>query len=119
MNRKAPWTMMPGAKVTPPKDRKPIRRVSKKRQKDSQHYRLMAKAFLIANPRCAVFPEKRSTQVHHRLGRHGKNYLDMETWIAVSQAGHDRIHHVLPEYKGASGPDWARRMGFLGSFIAK
>lgn len=101
----------PLAKPLPPKkQRKRIRRMSKKRQKSSRIYNEMAKAFLIANPKCQVkLCFRRSTQVHHTRGRHGTNYLDMTTWLATCNSCHDDIHRH---------PAWAKKQGYLHSFHA-
>ena len=35
---------------------------------------------------------KKAVDIHHKRGRHGKNYLDVKTWMAVSRSGHQWIH---------------------------
>jgi len=59
--------------------------------------------------RCAVYPEKRATEVHHKRGR-GKFLNDVSTWLAVSREGHERIE---------ANPLWARDNGFSESRLAK
>ena len=46
----------------------------------------------------------RSTDIHHKAGRSGENYLDETTWMAVSRQNHDKIH---------KHPKWARERGYL------
>lgn len=46
----------------------------------------------------------RSTDIHHKAGRTGSNYLDTSTWMAVSRAAHDWIH---------THPKEARARGWL------
>lgn len=86
--------------------RTPLRRVSKKRAREQRIYAQKRKAFLEANPICWVWAANnvvkmiegettkahRSTEVHHKNGRTGKNYLDESTWMAVSAKGHCWIH---------------------------
>lgn len=83
--------------------RTPIRRVSKQRAKDMKTYSQLRKQFLAAHPFCAVYPSKRSTDVHH-MAKRGINYLKTETWLAVSRDGHRFIHEH---------PDRARTKGWL------
>lgn len=45
----------------------------------------------------------RSRDVHH-MARRGANYLNEETWLAVSRRNHDRIERE---------PSWARKHGYL------
>jgi hypothetical protein len=86
-----------------------IRRVSaKKRELDKQYYALR-KQFLALHPLCEVSkqlgeqPPRQATDIHHTQGR-GKNYLAVETWMAVSRFWHNEIHH---------NPKWAREQGYL------
>lgn len=97
--------------------RTPLARVSKKRAKALREYAKKRKAFLAAHPFCqvriAVFgltenfviwaegkmPNwaggwmPRATEVHHKAGRSGKNFLDESTWMAVSREGHRWLHN--------------------------
>lgn len=66
-------------------------------------YHRLRDAFLAEHPRCAVFPERKATEIHHTRGR-GRFLLDTSTWLAVSRAGHEKI-----EVERA----WARERGFL------
>lgn len=42
--------------------------------------------------RCAVYPQKASTQIHHTRGRLGNMLCDIKWWLPVSQEGHRWIH---------------------------
>jgi hypothetical protein len=86
-----------------PSGRCRIRVRSKRREKEEREYGKLRKEFLAANPRCAVFPTEMASQVHHRKGR-GKFYLDVSTWLAVSDAGHRFLH---------DNPAIAREKGWL------
>jgi hypothetical protein len=84
-----------------PKYRK-IRYRTLDRAKDERKYSVRAKVFLMLNPRCGVFPDLRSNQVHHKKGRSGKMLLEEKYFMAVSQEGHDwiRDNPTLAEEKG-------------------
>jgi hypothetical protein len=76
---------------------KKIRRRRPEREKEERKYSVKAKVFLMLNPRCGVFPELRSNQVHHKKGRSGKMLLEEKYFMAVSQAGHDWIRDNAAE----------------------
>ena len=82
--------------------RTPLRRVSKKRQKEMREYNRLRRQFLDDNPNCEVC-RKRTDDVHHMAGR-GINYLDVDTWLSVCRACHNKIH---------ARPSWAREKGYL------
>ena len=84
------------------KPRKPITKVSKKRREKSKEYNTLRAVFL-KGKRCAVFPEKQATEVHHKAGRTGKLYLDVRYWLAVSREGHRKIEE---------NPEWAKEKGY-------
>jgi hypothetical protein len=100
--------------------RSPLRRVSKKRQREGRTYSLLREAFLKARPNCeacAVIKGVRVTagkvfcakvdpsqDVHHQAGRYGGNYLNTDTWLAVCRGCHDWIH---------TNPATARGLGLL------
>jgi hypothetical protein len=46
----------------------------------------------------------RSEDCHHKLKR-GKNYLNVDSWLAVGRQIHQKIHDA---------PGWARSVGLLG-----
>ena len=45
-----------------------------------------------------------STDVHHRKGRYGGNYLNVDSWSALSRTAHQWIH---------DHPSWGRENGWL------
>jgi hypothetical protein len=72
------------------------------------------KIHLRKNPNCAVFPNKKATEIHHILKRRGyadqyaeKNniplLIDERFFLAVSNLGHQKIEN---------NPDWAYKNGF-------
>lgn len=83
--------------------RTPLRKVSKKRAKEMKTYSALRKHFLSDHPTCAVFPYRRSKDVHH-MAKRGINYLNTKTWLAVSREGHEFIH---------KNPSKARAEGWL------
>lgn len=86
------------------RNRSPIRRVSSKRAKQLREYSKRRKAFLEANPWCAVKAETAATEIHHVAGRIGEQLLDERDWLPVSRDGHNWIH---------AHPKEAREAGFL------
>lgn len=125
------------------KRKKPIRRVSKKRAADMKKYSALRKQFLADRPLCdvwcaengwiwhspghyehppfrAIYPAEhllattadRSEEVHHRA-RRGKNYLNTDTWLAVSSRNHKRIEGQSTYAGKPYGMSWARASGFL------
>jgi hypothetical protein len=116
--RKAPWYRALHGDKPQPKQRKRIAPVSRGMSVKRRRYMALRVTFLKEHPWCAVYPTKPSRDVHHTKGRKGKNYLNTSTWLAVSRKGHKRIHEILPGLDNLSGPAWATRMGFLGSFNA-
>ena len=55
-------------------------------------YMRLRDIFLQEHRQCAVYPNKRSTEVHHSRGRTGSLLLDTRFWFAVSHDGHRWIH---------------------------
>jgi hypothetical protein len=89
--------------------KKSIRLVSKKKQALDKQYYELRKHFLALHPLCQVSqdagekPVRQATDIHHVQGR-GKNYLAVDTWLAVSRHWHNEIHNK---------PTWARAQGYL------
>lgn len=81
-----------------------IRPISKRKQTEHREYLKLARDFLQRHQKCWVYPKLQATQVHHTEGR-GANLLRVETWMAVSNQAHFKIHHVSPK--------WARSKGYL------
>lgn len=56
-------------------------------------YQVARIAFLTRHPQCAVYPDKRSENIHHSRGRRpAALVLDERFWIPVSLAGHLWVH---------------------------
>lgn len=89
-------------KESKPKNKKPIRHKSAKKESEDLIYKAKRIKFLKENPRCQVYPWLNATDIHHKRGR-GEYYLDESTWIAVSMEAHNEIE---------SDPDWAYEMGY-------
>lgn len=94
----------------------PIRKKSKKRQKEEAVYLKKRADFLNLpeNKKCPVFPQLYTTDVHHKKGRIGYAdkearlkgitlYLDERYWLAVSRKGHRKIEE---------SPEWAKKQGY-------
>lgn len=77
----------------PPKVKKPVKKVSDKMAVALVEYMKKKRIFMEANPKCEVFPELKSVDVHHARRKHTIELLLDETWwIAVSREGHNWIH---------------------------
>lgn len=81
-----------GGKLKPQSDRR--------KKLDAEYSRLRLQ-FLTQNPVCAVCEDAKATQVHHKKKR-GKNYLNVETWLAICFFCHRYAH---------DNPDWAKEHG--------
>lgn len=67
-------------------------------------YKKLRKEFLEQNPRCAVYQNRKATDVHHMRGRAGRLFLCVRYWLPVSRRAHIRI---------GEEPRWAREHGYL------
>lgn len=83
--------------------------MSKKRVQESKEYTILRIKFLTEknNLICHAGLEnctKKSTDVHHKKGRIGTNYLDVETWLPVCRTCHTWIeeHPIEAKEKGLS-----------------
>jgi hypothetical protein len=70
--------------------RSPLRRVSKKRQREFQEYKKLGNEFLKNKP-CEKCGKMKKLDIHHKAGR-GRFYLDISTWMGVCRDCHDYIH---------------------------
>src|SRR6516164_948396 len=87
--------------------RKPLRRVSQKRQAQLKVYAKRKKVFLEEHPFCFVcWKHKEEMDLHHLRGRAGKLFLDERFWRAVCRACHDTIHKSI---------GWAMMNGYLAT----
>ena len=87
------------------REKVPVVKINKRSEKgkedDKKYFQLRAK-FLKQHLRCAVYPELKAVDVHHKRGR-GKYYLDVSTWLPVSRKAHTEIE---------ANPEWAIEMGY-------
>lgn len=68
-------------------------------------YARAKREFLSRWMKCAVFPWKGATDIHHQRGRLSKLLMDQRWWVPVSRDGHRKIHDQ---------PDWARGVFWNG-----
>jgi hypothetical protein len=88
---------------------KSISPVSKKRQVEMDGYSKLREAFLLAKPHCEaklVGCTSKSTDVHHKTGRVGENYLKIGTWLSTCRNCHKWIEE---------NPEAAKELGFSES----
>ena len=88
---------------------KSISPVSKKRQGEMDTYSRLRDAFITAKSKCEaklVGCTGNSTDVHHKAGRVGDNYLKIGTWLAVCRTCHSWIE---------TNPEAAKDLGFSQS----
>ena len=88
---------------------KSISPVSEKRRGEMDKYALLRDAFITAKPRCEaklVGCTVKATDVHHKAGRVGDNYLKIGTWLAVCRSCHGWIE---------TNPLEAKELGFSES----
>jgi hypothetical protein len=87
-----------------------IAKTSDKMKEALKEYSKLRKQFLAAHPKCAVYPERPATNIHHMAGRNTMELLlDTDKWLAVSFEGHSRIE---------LNPLWAKANGFSLSRLA-
>jgi hypothetical protein len=86
------------------KTHRPMRRVSKTRQKENKLYTQVRKEYILAHPKCQVCEVHPSTDIHHRRGRWKSRLTDATFFLAVCRACHDKIHH---------NPEWAYATGLM------
>lgn len=70
--------------------RKPIRKVSKKREDQNAEYFRLREKFLKEHPKCECGRDgcrRKATEVHHTRGR-GRYFLVVSTWLAVARVCH-------------------------------
>ena len=89
--------------------RTPLRPMSDKRRREREIYLKKRAAFLKLHPVCCVVLDgrkckARATDIHHKFGRVGANYLDENTWLATCRPHHQFIHQ---------NPKEAREVGLL------
>jgi hypothetical protein len=70
---------------------KSISPVSAKRRVEMDEYSKKRTAFLIVNPHCKAKLQECTavaTDIHHKAGRTGDNYLKISTWLSVCRNCH-------------------------------
>ena len=86
----------------------PLRRVSKKRQKQLRDYTKLRREYLDNHPTCEVCTTKKATDIHHKgtVGgvKRGSNLNNVDTWMAVCRGCHNQIE---------MNKTWARQEGYL------
>jgi hypothetical protein len=85
---------------------KSISPVSIKRRGEMDKYSKLREAFLVVKPFCEAKISHCtgiSTDVHHKSGRIGENYLKVGTWLAVCR----NCHKFIEE-----NPEEAKELGF-------
>ena len=83
---------------------KRIALVSDKRKEQLKEYKKVRAEYLKTHPRCEVFPNLASVEIHHKKGRIGKLLTDTTYFMAVSRKGHQHIE---------MNPDLARANGWI------
>lgn len=71
--------------------RKPIRKYSRKRQKDNRSYSTLRKEFLSEHPICEAglkMCRGEATDIHHMAGRVGEDLLNTDNFLAVCRPCH-------------------------------
>jgi len=87
--------------------RTPLRRISKKRAKQSAEYLRLRQNFMLSRPFCEAFcrnggkPRNLAVHIHHMAGREGRLLCAPEHWLPVCAECHDKIHktHVAEAYE--------------------
>ena len=100
------------SKPSQPKRAKPIATRSRKKKEQDKEYSVLRKDFLYYHHNCQAQLQnictRHATDVHHKAGRIGKNYLDVNTWLAVCRSCHTWIEEH---------PKEARELGYSQSKI--
>src|SRR5690349_10510212 len=79
--------------MPPPKEFKPIRKVSPQRAVENKEYARLRRDYLEAYPVCEVVEcHRKSTQIHHMAGRSNELLNNVDLFLAVCDICHQRIH---------------------------
>lgn len=84
--------------------RTPLRRISKKRAKQSAEYLRLRMNFMLSRPFCEAWCNRKhilAVHIHHAAGREGRLLCATEHWLPVCAECHDKIHktHVAEAYE--------------------
>jgi hypothetical protein len=93
-------------KIEKPKSISPV---SEKRRGEMDTYSKLREAFLVVKPHCEAYLvgcTRTSSDVHHKVGRTGENYLKVGTWLSVCRSCHTYIE---------THPEEAKELGFSES----
>lgn len=102
---------VPLARTSPLKRTKPIPRVSKRRRREGALYQTARLTFLAFHPSCERCGAP-ATDVHHRRGRVGADYLEPTVWLATCRVCHEWIHaHPAEAYERGWSDRRIRRSG--------
>lgn len=91
--------------LKPKAKRKTIAKSSDKMVEALKEYSKLRKVFLEVNPKCAVYPDKAATTVHHSRGRATiALLLNTDYWVPASMEGHVWIetHPIEAKERGFS-----------------
>lgn len=80
--------MLPDGHGVPLHQAGPMRQVSESRKKLDGAYRRLRDGFLYVNRICEYCGEQAATEVHHKRGRVGADYLDVDHWAALCHRCH-------------------------------
>lgn len=102
------WSCHPSNVKPKPTARKALPSRSAKRTQQEKEYSKLRKDFLERRSMCEMrIPQictQKATDVHHKNGRTGDNYLNVSTWIPGCRQCHDWVHN---------NPRLARELGYL------
>lgn len=91
-------------RITPLLRRSQLSPVSARRRRDLATYSKLRVDYLRRQPVCECCTRRSASDIHHKAGRTGGNYLKVATWMAVCRECHDYIHRF---------PKLARALGYL------
>lgn len=78
--------------------------ISTRRRRDLATYGRLRAEYLTRTPVCECCTKRPATDIHHKTGRTGGNYLRTATWMAVCRLCHDYIHRF---------PKLSKTLGYL------
>jgi hypothetical protein len=72
--------------------RTPLKKVSKMRAEEMKVYKALRESYLKQYPTCEMCGKKPATDIHHRAGRYGGNYLNVHTYAGLCRQCHQWCH---------------------------
>ena len=103
------WAQHPDKSKKPLQAKKPMSKKSSKQDKLDVLYSVLRENYMKANPFCkAKLPgcQINATDVHHKAGRVGDNYLKIGTWLSTCRTCHTWIEN---------NPESAKELGLSES----